>query len=332
MRTMRAAPYRRGAASAGVAATPAAWSARAMPHGCQAPRIRCQLRRAPRRDPVWKRIDSSGRLGETTCDHAEECVWNAAANGRAGNGILADHGRHGFDRGGTHEGAPPRQHLVRDHAKRELVGAEVRRSSGCLLGRHVADRSKDHAFEGRINRRRAVASTADVEAGIASTNVRRARPKSRIFARPSAASIRFSGLRSRWTTPLACAAASPSAICSAIAHAWRISSGPPDRHLSQGAPVDPFHRDPGDAVGVSDVVHGDDGRVIQGGCGPGLGLEATTKGRVSHQPWRNDLEGDVASQPRIATAIDLSHPADAEKRLDLRRGRDILRSPGQARR
>ena len=39
-----------------------------------------------------------------------------------------------------------------------------------------------------------------------------ASPKSSTFTRPSFVSITFAGLRSRWTTPFSCAAASASAM------------------------------------------------------------------------------------------------------------------------
>ena len=43
-----------------------------------------------------------------------------------------------------------------------------------------------------------------------------ASPKSRIFTNPSRETIRFSGFKSRWTTPASWALASPSAICAAM--------------------------------------------------------------------------------------------------------------------
>ena len=53
-----------------------------------------------------------------------------------------------------------------------------------------------------------------------------ASPKSRILTRPSRVRNRFSGLRSRWTIPFSCAAASPRAICAAMSSACPGGSGP----------------------------------------------------------------------------------------------------------
>ena len=52
-----------------------------------------------------------------------------------------------------------------------------------------------------------------------------ARPKSRIFTQPSRDTMTFSGLRSRWTMPEACAFARPSAICAPISRIFFVGSG-----------------------------------------------------------------------------------------------------------
>ena len=64
----------------------------------------------------------------------------------------------------------------------------------------------------------------------------RAIPKSRIRAWPSPVRKRFSGLRSRWTTPFACAAARPSAISCPRVAASRQGSAP---RTSRSASVSP---------------------------------------------------------------------------------------------
>jgi hypothetical protein len=53
-----------------------------------------------------------------------------------------------------------------------------------------------------------------------------ARPKSRIFARPSGVSMMLSGFKSRCAIPAACAAASPSAICTAMSRTFFSGIGP----------------------------------------------------------------------------------------------------------
>ena len=53
-----------------------------------------------------------------------------------------------------------------------------------------------------------------------------ARPKSRIFTKPSLVTITFSGLRSRCTIPAPCAFARPSDACAAIESSVRMGTAP----------------------------------------------------------------------------------------------------------
>ena len=53
-----------------------------------------------------------------------------------------------------------------------------------------------------------------------------AMPKSRILSVPSAVTMRFAGLMSRWMIPRSCAAASPLAVCSASDTTSSMENGP----------------------------------------------------------------------------------------------------------
>jgi hypothetical protein len=72
---------------------------------------------------------------------------------------------------------------------------------------------------------------ADSSAAIAAT------PKSVSTTRPSRAISTLSGLRSRWTTPTACAAASASHSSTAIATASPTGSGPARRRSVSDSPA-----------------------------------------------------------------------------------------------
>ena len=52
------------------------------------------------------------------------------------------------------------------------------------------------------------------------------RPKSRIFTRPSRVTSTFDGLRSRWSSPRSCIAATPSASCGSTRRSRATSSVP----------------------------------------------------------------------------------------------------------
>ena len=68
-----------------------------------------------------------------------------------------------------------------------------------------------------------------------------ASPKSRIFARPSFVRTTFSGLRSRWTIPLSCAAARPRAICDAEVHGLSHGQSARGDPLAQRLALDELH-------------------------------------------------------------------------------------------
>ena len=77
--------------------------------------------------------------------------------------------------------------------------------------------------------------------------------------------LTLAGLRSRWTMPLACAAASASAIWPAIRSASRDRQRSARDPLGQGLAVDEFQHQAADAVRFLESVDGADVRVIEGG-------------------------------------------------------------------
>ena len=121
--------------------------------------------------------------------------------------IFAQNRRQGIGRRVAAKRPLAREHLEQHRAEAENVGTGVRGQPAHLLRRHVADGPDDDAdlgqrLAGSLVRHRP-------RDGIV---ISFARPKSRILTRPSVVMNTFSGLRSRWTMPLACAAARPRAI------------------------------------------------------------------------------------------------------------------------
>jgi hypothetical protein len=72
----------------------------------------------------------------------------------------------------------------------------------------------------------------------------------------------------------------------------------------------------GDAVVPAEVVDREDVRMRERGDGLGLALEARERVGVGGQLRGEDLDGDVAVELRVAGAVDLAHPAGAERRED----------------
>ena len=140
-------------------------------------------------------------------------------------------------------------------------------------------------------------------------------PKSAIFVRPWAVTMRFSGLRSRWTTARSAAWASPASTS---------SSTPPtcssDRRPTYGrsdAALEVLHRDVGRAAALEVVVDRDDVRVAERAGEPGLAQEAAGDGGLGALQERELLERDVAVELALAGEVDGRHAAAADLAEDL---------------
>src|SRR5450432_4796743 len=125
-----------------------------------------------------------------------------------------------------------------------------------------------------------------------------ARPKSSTLTRPSRVNRMLSGLRSRWTIPASWAAASASAICTAVSSSLRVAG------RSHGRPVHELHHQ---VIGA-DIVNLADVGMVQRGDGAGLAFEAVGEGGL------RKLDGDRAVETRVAGLPHLAHAARAEGR------------------
>jgi hypothetical protein len=77
---------------------------------------------------------------------------------------------------------------------------------------------------------------------------------------------------------------------------------------------------------LADIVDGEDVRMVERGGGAGFLLEALEAPRIGRESGGQDFDGDVTPQPGIVRAVDLSHPAGAE------RGADLIGAEADARR
>ena len=119
--------------------------------------------------------------------------------------------------------------------------------------------------------------------------------------------------------PLSCAAASASAIGDgdlqdAIARQATLGNQPIERLPSTSSIVRKWT-----PSALLDRMDRDDVRVVERRDGAGLSLKAREPIRIAGQIGRQDLERDIAAEPRIAGAIHLAHPAGAQQRDDFKR-------------
>ena len=123
----------------------------------------------------------------------------------------------------------------------------------------------------------------------------------------------FAGLRSRWTTPRSCAAASPAQICraSSIARSCGEAADAAEQRREILA-VDVFHRQERVALEFADVVHAADVRMRDLPRHPHFGVELRQARGIAIDGLRQELQRDGLAELQIVGAVDLAHPALAE--------------------
>ena len=87
-------------------------------------------------------------------------------------------------------------------------------------------------------------------------------------------------------------------------------------NLAQRSSLDELHRDELDAVRGADVVDRDEVRVVQRRGRARFLLEAFQPLGVGREGHRENLESELPTEPRVARAIDLAHPARSERSHD----------------
>src|SRR5207253_11055817 len=87
--------------------------------------------------------------------------------------------------------------------------------------------------------------------------------------------------------------------------------------IAERLPFEQFRDDEQRVVVLSEVVDGENVRMRERRDGARLALEPRHRFVVVGGVRAEDFNGDLASEARIAGAIDLTHPAFAEERDDL---------------
>ncbi|MFO0632496.1 MAG: hypothetical protein U0168_06575 [Nannocystaceae bacterium] len=125
---------------------------------------------------------------------------------------------------------------------------------------------------------------------------------------PSSPTKTLPGLKSQWTRPAACAAASRDRP--GLQQCERLHQRQAAREaLRQGRAGDVLHHDVEVVTAAADVKHAHDAVVFDLGQGLGLALQ---RGLVRGAATAHDLDRDVALQHRIEAAVDHAETARAQ--------------------
>ena len=122
-----------------------------------------------------------------------------------------------------------------------------------------------------------------------------ARPKSSTFTVPSARTLMFAGLRSRWMIPCSCAASSASAICFAIGSASSSGIGAARDALRQVVALDQFHDERGEVCCLLEAVDRRDVRMVERREHFGFALKAREPIRIAGHRGGQHLDRDATA-------------------------------------
>ena len=142
-----------------------------------------------------------------------------------------------------------------------------------------------------------------------------ARPKSMISTSPRPSSMMLAGFRSRCSTPLSCAAASPAQILRAISSALSEGRRPMRRSSDDRSSPSTYSIERKTlALGLADVVHAADVGMRDPARDAHFVAEALERRSSSVCGFGQELQRDGLAQPEVVGAIDLAHAAAAQQR------------------
>ena len=127
----------------------------------------------------------------------------------------------------------------------------------------------------------------------------------------------FPGLMSRWVMPCEWAAARPLGDLDGDLERSPNGERPRCHPPIEIGPVEELGHQIGTILIHPDVVDREDVRMVETTGGPGLSLKSSETTLLVFEVIREDLDGDLATDTRIARSIHLTHPAGADDAEDL---------------
>ena len=254
-----------------------------------------------------------GALLEAVADDPVECGRDVLIRDGDLRRVLSQDRRHRLGGRVALEGAAAGEHLVEDRAEGEDVRARVGGLALDLLGRHVAERSQDHAGLGRRGRGR------EVRAGALLLGVRQLRQAEvEDLHAAVVGDEEVLGLQVPVDDPLLVRGGEAVDDLERVVDRAARRDPAAREHRAKRLPFEQLLDDIGRAVVArADVVDGGDVGVVQDPGRAGLLLEAAQAVGVGGEGGRQDLDRHLAAEARVSRAVDLSHPPRSDRREDL---------------
>jgi hypothetical protein len=204
--------------------------------------------------------------------------------------------------------ATARHHLVQHDAEREDIGAWIAGIAAHLLRGHVADRAQYGTWLGALWSERLLAGDRD----------------QRLAREAEVEDLRalvggdeqVLGLQIAMDDTLVVRRGKPACELRGILDGLAHGDGTIGQPLAHRLPLEQLHRRVGSAADRTEVMNGEDVRMRERGDRLGLALETGKPFGVARKQVREDLDRNVAIEPRIARTIDLAHAPGADGRLD----------------
>ena len=265
-------------------------------------------------------VAALGLLGHTPLDYP------AQGSGRLGRdspdrfGIVFDDRRQRLGCRRSFEGRKTRRHLVEHRAQRELVRPEVHRMPGGLLGRHVGHRP--HGDPGPCRSRNGFSGRR--LSAVFERMGQLGQPEVQDLDDPVRRHHDVLGLQVPMDDAGGVSTGEPFGDLRGDREDLAKGERCAGRELPERLSFDELHRDERRRIDPGDLEDRDDVGVGEGGGGTGLALEPPEALGIRGELFREDLDRDLAGEPRIPRPPDLSHPARAE------RGQDLVRAESRS--
>jgi hypothetical protein len=262
-----------------------------------------------------------GVLLETVPHDPVERGGQSRVQGRRFGRLLFQNGAHGFNRRFALECAPSGESLEQDYTETEDIRSRIDGEPAHLLGRHVAGRAHHHAglrrehFGGRAGR---VRTGGLRRQQFGEAEIQDFQPA--VFGEEEVL-----GFQVPVYDALGMSRGEPAGGLHRVVNRFTRRDGSPAQAVAQCFAFEQFFDDVDRPVFATDIVNGDDIRVVQRARGAGLLLEARAALGIEPESAGQDFDGDVAAQARIARAVDLAHPAGAHRRQNLIRSKPCPR-------